>query len=62
MSHNIDLVLTQTLPFGNTPFTSCKNLEILIATTDSIFSTKRFDELNELDLMNWMSHSNHPIF
>ena len=42
--HNTDSTLTQTLLFGNTSFKSNKNLKILIATTDYILSTKRFDE------------------
>lgn len=42
--HNTNAILTQTLFFGNTSFTSIKNSEILIATFDFIFRTKRFDE------------------
>ena len=36
LPHNTDLVLTQTLFFGKASFTSCKNLEVLISTNDSI--------------------------
>ena len=41
---NTDSSLTKTLLFGNSSFKSNKNLKILIATTDYILSTKRFEE------------------